>query len=101
MTDQSAITHNPGGSTTLTGDAIKLYAAAQLRGFIKLYMQTKLIPTRGVTISHMLKLATQTTGKAYKNNAAGWQAAIDDLDRWVQTMKAAIPHVDGDTGETL
>lgn len=91
--DNTAITHHDGG-ITMTGDAITLYRWKVLQQSISLYMKTGMVPTRGMTISKMLKLATQITKKPYKNNRAGWQQAVDDLKVSTDTLKAAIPHVD-------
>lgn len=94
--DNTAITHS-NGSTLLTGDAIEFYRRAQLKAFIGLYIKTGMIPTRGVTISKMLKLATEITGQTYKNNREGWLKAEADLDKNVKTLRAAIPDVDNRT----
>lgn len=94
MADQTAITHGTGG-VTLTGDAIELFRIAQLKGFIALYAKTGIIPTRGVTIRRMLDMATANTGKRYKNSQTGYAEAAGDLQRWIDTMRAAIPHVKG------
>lgn len=91
MTDQSAITYHNGG-TTFTGDGIELYRAATLRSALKLYAACGMIPTRGFTITKMLKLATQYTGKPYKRGDAAKAAA--DMKDWVDAAKAAMPVID-------
>jgi len=91
--DNSAIVHSRGGSITLTGDAIQLYAAAQLRGSITLYIKCGLIPTRGVTIRRMLDITKKYTGKDYKNSRGEQQRAVEDLTVWINTMKAAMPTI--------
>lgn len=95
MNDRTAIVHHEGGGATLLGDATTLYGWKQLQLFIDLYIKTGMIPTRGVTISKMLKLATNITKKTYKNNRAGWQQASADLKVSCDTLRAAIPDVDG------
>lgn len=91
--DKSAITLSE-GATVMEGDAIKLYGWKVLQQAIGLYMKTGMIPTRGVTISFMLKQATAITSKKYKNNRPGWQAAYDDLQVSCDTLRAAMPVVD-------
>ena len=79
-------------STTFVGpDAIKLYRAVTLKHSIKMWVDHGIIPTRGVTITHMMKLATGYTGITYKRGPAGAAMAIEDLDKWINAMKAAIP----------
>ena len=101
MMDNTAVEHCSGGMT-LTGDAIELYRWATLLQAIKLYQKIGMIPTRGVTIAVMLKQAAVITKpvKAY-TTGKGVQQAIDDLTNYVQTLRAAIPHVDGKTGKQL
>lgn len=96
--DDTAITHHDGG-TTLTGDAITLFRAVTLMRGIKLYIKTKMVLTRGITIKKMLILAADITRpkKMYTNNLAGWEQAAEDLRVWTETLKAAIPHVDETT----
>lgn len=91
--DNTAITHHDGG-TTYTGDAITLYRWKALQQAIILYTKTGLIPTRGVTISKMLKAATEITSRPYKNTSEGRQQAVDDLQKSIATLKMAIPHED-------
>jgi hypothetical protein len=87
----SQITHTDGGTTIVGPDAMLFYKAAQLKGFIGLYIKCGMIPTRGVTISKMLKMATEITKKPYKNTDDGRRQAEADLQTWVNTMKAALP----------
>lgn len=89
--ETSEIVHYDGGTTLAGKDATALFAAAVLKASIATYAKCGMIPTRGVTISGMLKRAMQTTGHKYKNNAAGWAEAVKDLDDWIQTMRAALP----------
>jgi hypothetical protein len=91
--DQTAIKHYDGG-TVLTGDAVTLYRWKSIQQFIGLYMKTGMIPTRGVTISKMIKMAGEITGKKYKNNRPGWQQAYDDLQVSCDTLRAAMPVID-------
>lgn len=76
-------------SIALVGhDAIKFGAAVQLRAFIRLYIKTGIIPTRGVTITRMLALCQQFTGKTYK--PAQKEQALEDLTNWIETMRLAL-----------
>lgn len=78
------------GHTTFVGpDATRLFQAATLRGSLRLYAKCGVIPSRGVTISRMLSLATRFTGKHYKRGQAE-QAAID-ITTWIAAMKCAMP----------
>jgi hypothetical protein len=87
---QSEIVHHKGGGTTFAGpDAVAYFRARTLASSIKLFMRTGIIPTRGVTGPVMLRIATEITGKAYKRGQ--YQAAYDDVVRWADTMKAALP----------
>jgi hypothetical protein len=90
--DNTAITHTPGG-TVLTGDAIEFFRVAHLKGFLKLYAKTGMIPTRGVTITHMLALASDVTKKKYRRGDA--MKAHDDLKVWCDAFRATIPDVEG------
>jgi len=89
MSDDSHIHVSPGGGMTFAGpDAVKLFTAITLRGSIKLYIKAKIIPTRGVTITRMLEVASSYTGKPYKRGQA--QQAADDLKVWADTMKLGL-----------
>ena len=80
-------------STAYVGfDAVMLMRATMLRSSIKLYAATGMIPTRGVTITKMLAMATEYTGKKYKRGQ--YAEAQADLQAWIDAMKAAMPVVD-------
>lgn len=88
--DNSEIVHHKGGGTTISGkDGMNFYRAITLKSAIGLHMKTGLIPTRGVTITSMFKMATEYTGKTYKRGQH--EAAINDLGVWIDTMRAALP----------
>ena len=74
-------------------DAAKLFQAKALIASLKLYSKTKLIPTRGVTITRMLAMATAITQKPYKRGDAA--KAADDVQRWADTLLASLPVVSG------
>lgn len=89
--DNTAITHYPDGSTLLEGDAIEFFRAASLKGALKLYAKTGMIPTRGVTITRMLAMAGDITKKKYRRGEA--MKAHDDLKVWCDAFRATIPDV--------
>lgn len=83
------------GAVTLTGpDSMQFFRAIQLRAAISLYMKTGMIPTRGVTITKMLRAAKEFTGKVYGNNLPGYATAMADLQVWIDTMQTALPTTD-------
>lgn len=78
-----------GGTTFIGPDATRLFAAAQLRGFLRLYAKTGIVPTRGINGTRLLALATGYTGKGYKRGQH--MQAYEDMCTWIDTMKAALP----------
>ena len=79
-----------GGGVTLSGpDATRMMQAFVLASSLRLYAKTKMIPTRGVTITYMLNMAAQFSGKKYKRGQAELAAA--DVQKWAEEMRAAIP----------
>jgi hypothetical protein len=100
MTDPTAITHHDGG-TTMTGDAIELYRWKVVQQSIGLYMKTGMLMTRGATITHLLTLASGITKKQYGRGKKAQQQAYDDLQVSIETLRAAIPHVDETTKPKL
>lgn len=91
MSDSHIEYNAKGDAVSFVGpDAVNMFRAATLASALKLYAATKMLPTRGVTASGMLKLASEYTGKKYKRGE--YQKAADDVGQWVQTMKAALPH---------
>jgi hypothetical protein len=79
-----------GEATSYVGrDATQLYRVNMIKISIKLWMKTGMIPTRGVTISKMLKMAEQYTGRKYKKSEAAY--AVEDLHNWVSCMVSALP----------
>jgi hypothetical protein len=93
VTDPNCITHHASGGMSVVGpDAMLLYKAVVLKNSMQLYVRTGIRPTRGVGPKHMTALASQITGRKYKPLEMG--SAIAGLERWIATMKAAIPVVD-------
>ena len=70
-------------------DATTLYRVNMIKVSIKLWMKTGMMPTRGVTITKLLKMAEQYTGRKYKKSEAAY--AVEDLHNWVTTMISALP----------
>jgi hypothetical protein len=69
-----------------------LYQATALRVSLELYKKTGMIPTRGVTITKMMQLATTFSKKPYKRGQI--DVAIQDVKEWCEAMKAAMPIID-------
>lgn len=92
MTDSYITVTNGKCSSFVGSDAVNYVRAELLASSLKLYAATKIIPTRGVTISKMLAMATGYTGKAYKRGDA--IKAADDVKKWANEMKAALPVVE-------
>lgn len=79
-----------GEATSYVGrDATQLYRVNMIKISIKLWMKTGMMPTRGVTITKLLKMAEQYTGRKYKKSEAAY--AVEDLHNWVTTMVSALP----------
>jgi hypothetical protein len=91
MDDSSISIHKSGGMTFSGPDATNLFRAMTLASSLGLYAKCGMIPTRGVTITVMLKMATEYTGKKYKRGDAAKAQA--DVKQWCEAMKAALPIV--------
>jgi hypothetical protein len=92
MSEDSYIRYSRGRgeATSYVGrDATQLYRVNMIKVSIKLWMKTGMMPTRGVTITKLLKMAEQYTGRKYKKSEAAY--AIEDLHNWVTTMISALP----------
>lgn len=82
-------THASGGTSFVGPDAVNLFRAITLRSALSMYAKIGMVPTRGVTATSMLAMATTYTGKKYKRGQH--QQAADDMVTWIETMKAALP----------
>ena len=93
-TEPSSITYDKNGdAVTFAGpDAVELFRVATLKTSISLWVKTKMIPTRGVTITKMLAMATRYTGQRYTPQKAA--DAVRDLGVWIATMKSALPVIE-------
>lgn len=79
-----------GQCTSFVGpDAVNYFRAECLASALKFYAKTGMKITRNVTPTSMLKMATEYTGKSYKRGQ--YQQAADDVKRWADEMKAALP----------
>jgi hypothetical protein len=76
--------------TTFIGtDGTNTYRAIATKSAIKMHKACGMIPTRGVTITKLFKIASSYTGKTYKRGQH--DQAIADLQVWID--------VNGTTGE--
>lgn len=91
MSDSHIAVHKTGGMTFSGEDATNLFRAMTLASSLGLYAKCGMIPTRGVTITKMLGMATEYTGKKYKRGEA--LRAQEDVRLWCEAMKAALPIV--------
>ena len=73
-------------------DATRLMRARMLKSFIDLHKKTGMIPTRGVTITKMFKMAKEYTGQTYKRGEH--DRAVNDLNVWIANMMSALPVVE-------
>ena len=79
-----------GEATSYVGpDSTQLYRVNMIKVSIKLWIKTGMMPTRGVTITKLLKMAEQYTGRKYKKSEAAY--AVEDLHNWVSCMVSALP----------
>lgn len=91
--NDSHISISKGGTLFTGSDAVGLFAAMSLRSAIGLHRKCGMIPTRGLTITKMFARASQITGKSYKRGQH--EQAENDLKIWIETMKSALPIVEG------
>jgi hypothetical protein len=99
-TPDSYIQTRDGAATSFVGpDAIRLFQAATLKSHIKLYAKSRIIPTRGVSFTKMLRMAADLQGlppyKRFQNVQQAADKVCADLDAWMAAMKSALPIVEG------
>lgn len=92
MEDSHIVARDGKCTTFVGGDAVNYVRAVMLASSLKLYAKCKILPTRGVTISSMLAMATGYTGIKYKRGA--YVQAAEDVQRWADEMKAALPIIE-------
>jgi hypothetical protein len=90
MNDSYIGVNNKNECTSFVGaDAVNYVRAELLASSLRLYAECGILPTRTVTATKMLKLATGYTGKAYKRGQ--YLTAACDVKKWADEMKAALP----------
>lgn len=90
MEENELVYNSKGDATGFYGpDAVEVYRVATLASAIRLASKG-ICPTRGFTLTKGLKMATAVTKKTYRRKDA--ELAVTDLQKWVQEMKAALPH---------
>ena len=75
-------------------DAVEFFRVKALRLSLIGYHKFKMIPTRGVTVTVMLKLASQVTGKQYTR--AKILDAVFDLEQWLVKAQNSLEVVNKD-----
>jgi hypothetical protein len=90
MNNDSEIIVSQHSTTYIGPDAVALVRAAHLFAALRLYAKTGMQVTRNARPAQLLEWATQLTGKQYKGKDKYFTAA-DDVHKWVETMKAALP----------
>jgi hypothetical protein len=91
--DASEITAHKGGGFTINGrDGMHYFRALNVRMGLSLWIKSGIRLTRAVGPTQLLALASEYTGKQYKRNQH--QQAMEDLQVWIDTMKAALPFTD-------
>jgi hypothetical protein len=90
--NESYIGVGKNGATSFVGrDAVELLRVVTLRSGLSL-LKNGIIPTRGLTITKALAIATSYTGKKYKRTEI--EKAREDLKVWADNMSAALPRVE-------
>lgn len=87
MTD-SYIQTDASGTMFAGPDAVQLFKAMQIKSALKMW-KVGLKARRGIRLKDLLGMVSQHTGKAYKRTEI--DVAIDDLEQWIEAMKAALP----------
>lgn len=89
---ESSITFNKEGVAVgfIGPDAVNCYAAGILAMSLRLYADTKMLPTKGVTAKNLLESATRITKKTYKRG--DYLKASNDVSLWLTEMRDALPH---------
>lgn len=87
------VTIHEGGGYSLNGrDAVEAYRLATLRSGLKLYANTGMLLTRGMTASRLLALAGEATGKRYKRGQH--MVAYTDLGIVIDDLKAQLTYIE-------
>ena len=89
MKTSEVIVHEGGGVTFIGQDAVRLYKAMALVSALELYARSEIIPTRGMTITRLMAIASSVSGKKYGRGQA--LIAAEDVQVWIEVMKSAMP----------
>jgi len=93
MSDSHVVVNADGTPFIFVGpDAVDLFRVRVLRSSIAMHKRSGIIPTRGVTITKMLAMASQYTGRPYKRGQH--DQALADLDRHLAAFTASMPIVE-------
>lgn len=93
MTDSSITVTKTGAVIHAGFDATMRIRAIVCRSSIAGHRKFGMIPTRGMTITKLLAIATEFSGKPYKG-AGKHERAEADLTTWINAMDAALPVID-------
>ena len=87
----SYVTTSPLGQiTSFVGpNATQLFRARVLKNALQLHAKCGIIPSRGITITKMLTLATTYTKKPYRRGQS--TQAIEDLNAYCAALEASLP----------
>ena len=86
---QNEITFTGNGGASYVGPkGVNVFRLRVLAGAIRLYAKCGVIPTRGVTISKMMKQAEADTGKKFKRGA--YIEAAEALDLVMRQQAAEV-----------
>lgn len=94
--EAGGICHHDGG-TTITGDAMMIFAAKNIQVGIKMHRKSggRMRMTRAATITTLIAQAHKITEKGpYKKSPAEYERAEKDLQVWIDTLLAATPITD-------
>jgi len=92
MSNDSYVEHGKHSTTLVGPDAMAMARAFALASALNLYAETGIKPTAAFGPVAMLKAASQYTGKKYKRTE--YLKAAEDLNKWGETMRAALPHIE-------
>lgn len=81
-------THGRGGMSVSGTGAMMIYRAVTVKQAISLWVKCKMMVTRGATITKMLGIAGEFTGKTYKRSQC--EMAITDLENWIAEAKKGV-----------
>jgi hypothetical protein len=94
MTTDSYISHSPHATVFSGPDATLFLQAITLRQALRLYAKYRIKLARSCTPTQMLTMAGKFTGKVYPRGS--YALAAEELSPWIDTMRAALPHVTPD-----